>query len=37
MCDGCRKIDQIGNKAKVSREEQEQRDIMLRWRGGFKR
>jgi len=37
MCDGCRKIDQLGLKAKVSKEEMEQRDIMLRWRGGFKR
>ena len=36
MCDGCRKIDQLGKQAKVSREEQEQCDIMLRWHGGIK-
>jgi hypothetical protein len=36
MCNGCKKIDQLSNKAKVSKEEQEQRDIMLRWRGGVK-
>jgi hypothetical protein len=34
MCNGCKKIDQLGNKAKVTKEEMEQRDIMLRWRGG---
>jgi hypothetical protein len=37
MCDGCRRIDQICRKSQVTKEEQEQRDIMLRWRGGFKR
>jgi hypothetical protein len=36
MCDGCRKIDQLGNKAKVTKEEMEQRDIRLRWHGGHR-
>ena len=34
MCNDCRRIDQLGRKAKVTKEEMEQRDIMLRWRGG---
>ena len=37
MCDGCKRIDQLGKRSQVSREEQEQCDIMLRWHGGFKR
>ena len=37
MCNGCKRIDQLGKQAKVTKEEQEQRDIMLRWRGGIHR
>ena len=34
MCGDCKRLDAISNKAKATKEDQEQRDIMLRWRGG---